>query len=152
MWRKGLVAPRHVGSSPSRARTRVPCIGKWILNHCTTREAPGPLFLYVLVLSFVCIGYSVYCCSQGYRGSEWVWEGHQEEGEGNDSFHLSSPKNRLATLKLRFPKVVRHKVQKQGHGDYITFLYSHSETDLGHTISSWDPKAPVISSPARYFF
>lgn len=63
------------------------------------------LFLYVLVLSFVCVGYSVYCCSQGYRGSEWVWEGHQEEGEGNDSFPLASPKDKLATLKLRFQKL-----------------------------------------------
>ena len=36
----GLVAPRHVGSSQTRARTRVPCIGRQILNHCTTREAP----------------------------------------------------------------------------------------------------------------
>ena len=35
----GLVAPRHVGSSRTRARTRVPCIGRWILNHCATREA-----------------------------------------------------------------------------------------------------------------
>ena len=36
----GLVAPRHVGSSQTRARTRVPCIGRRILNHCATREAP----------------------------------------------------------------------------------------------------------------
>ena len=35
----GLVAPRHVGSSQTRARTRVPCIDRWILNHCATREA-----------------------------------------------------------------------------------------------------------------
>ena len=35
----GLVAPRHVGSSQTRARTRVPCIGRQILNHCATREA-----------------------------------------------------------------------------------------------------------------
>ena len=34
----GLVAPRHVGSSRARARTRVPCTGRRILNHCTTRE------------------------------------------------------------------------------------------------------------------
>ena len=39
LWCKGLVAPQHVGSSQTRARTRVPCIGRWILNHCTTREA-----------------------------------------------------------------------------------------------------------------
>ena len=37
----GLVAPRHVGSSQTRARTRVPCIGRQILNHCATREAPS---------------------------------------------------------------------------------------------------------------
>ena len=36
----GLAAPRHVGSSQTRARTRVSCIGRWILNHCTTREVP----------------------------------------------------------------------------------------------------------------
>ena len=34
----GLVAPRHVGSSQTRAQTRVPRIGRRILNHCTTRE------------------------------------------------------------------------------------------------------------------
>ena len=44
MWLTGLVAPRHVGSSRTRARTRVPCIGRQILNHCTTREAPSSLF------------------------------------------------------------------------------------------------------------
>ena len=38
MWRTGLVAPQHVGSSRTRAQTRAPCIGRWILNHCTTRE------------------------------------------------------------------------------------------------------------------
>ena len=39
LWLTGLVAPRHVGSSQNRARTRVPCIGRRTLNHCTTREA-----------------------------------------------------------------------------------------------------------------
>ena len=38
MWRTGLVAPRHVGSSQIRDRTHVPCIGRRILNHCTSRE------------------------------------------------------------------------------------------------------------------
>ena len=36
----GLVAPRHVGSSQTRARTRVLCLGRRILNHCATRETP----------------------------------------------------------------------------------------------------------------
>ena len=35
----GLVALRHVGSSQTRARTHVPCLGRRILNHCTTRES-----------------------------------------------------------------------------------------------------------------
>ena len=40
LWLTGLVALRHVGSSQTRARTCVPCIGRQILNHCATREAP----------------------------------------------------------------------------------------------------------------
>ena len=28
-------------SSPSRDRTCIPCIARWILNQCTTREVPG---------------------------------------------------------------------------------------------------------------
>ena len=44
LWLTGLVAPRHVGSSQTRARTHVPCTGRQILNHCATREAP-PSFL-----------------------------------------------------------------------------------------------------------
>ena len=39
LWLTDLVAPQHVGSSQTRARTRVPCIGRQILNHCATREA-----------------------------------------------------------------------------------------------------------------
>ena len=39
LWLMGLVAPRHVGSSQTRARPRVPCIGRQILNHCATGEA-----------------------------------------------------------------------------------------------------------------
>ena len=36
---RAQAAPRHVGSSQTRARTRVPCIGRQTLNHCATREA-----------------------------------------------------------------------------------------------------------------
>ena len=41
LWHTGLVAPQHVGSSRTRARTCVPCIGRRIPNHCATRGAPG---------------------------------------------------------------------------------------------------------------
>ena len=43
--RAGLVAPWNVGSSQTRARTHVPCIGRQTLNHCATREAPIFSFL-----------------------------------------------------------------------------------------------------------
>ena len=38
LQRTGLVAPWHVGSSRTRDQTCVPCIGRWILNHCATRD------------------------------------------------------------------------------------------------------------------
>ena len=34
----GLVAVRHVESSHTMDRTRVPCVGRRILLHCATRE------------------------------------------------------------------------------------------------------------------
>ena len=49
MWLTGSVAPRHVGSSQTRARTRVPCIGRQTPNHCATREAPTHLFMIPLI-------------------------------------------------------------------------------------------------------
>ena len=52
LWRMGLFAPWHVGSSWTRDRTRVPCIGRRILNHCATREVPL-LFLWLFLLSFL---------------------------------------------------------------------------------------------------
>ena len=51
----GSVAPRHVGSSQTRARTRVPCIGRQTLNHCATREALLWLFLRILNLHSSCV-------------------------------------------------------------------------------------------------
>ena len=42
----GLVTPGMWDlSSPTRDRTRVPCIGRWILNHCTTREVSWGIVL-----------------------------------------------------------------------------------------------------------
>ena len=45
LWPTGLAAPRHVGSSQTRAQTCVSCAGRWILNHCATREVPRKPFL-----------------------------------------------------------------------------------------------------------
>ena len=44
LWPTGLAAPQHVGSSWTRDQTCVPCTGRRILNHCTTREVPPHLF------------------------------------------------------------------------------------------------------------
>ena len=46
LWLTGPAAPQHVGSSQTRARTRVPCIGRQTPNHCATREALLPLFIF----------------------------------------------------------------------------------------------------------
>ena len=50
---QGPAALRHVGSSQTRARTRVPCISRQILNHCATREAPEQHFYMLLKLSWL---------------------------------------------------------------------------------------------------
>ena len=47
LWLTGLVTPRHVGSSQTRARTHVPCISRQTVNHCATREA----LLFFLMLT-----------------------------------------------------------------------------------------------------
>ena len=44
LWCMGLDAPWHVGSSWTRNRTHIPCTGRWILNHCATREALSVYF------------------------------------------------------------------------------------------------------------
>ena len=73
----GLVAPQHMESSWTRAQTRVPCIGRWILNHCTTREALIFFLLFLLFLSFLKIFIFLFiylylatlglrCCAQAF--------------------------------------------------------------------------------------
>ena len=46
----GLVALQPVESSPTNDRTCVPCSGRWILNHWTTREVH--IYLFELVFFF----------------------------------------------------------------------------------------------------
>ena len=50
LWRTGLVALQHVGSSWTRDRTCDSCIDRWILYHWAIREAPLPVFLMIAVL------------------------------------------------------------------------------------------------------
>ena len=50
LWRTGLVALQHVRSSRTRPWTRVPCIGRRILNHCATREVPD----LIIITDYIC--------------------------------------------------------------------------------------------------
>ena len=49
----GLVVPRHVGSSWTRDQTRVPCMGRQILNHCATSEVPSVIFKGIKISGFL---------------------------------------------------------------------------------------------------
>ena len=60
LWCMGLDAPWHVGSSRTRDQTRVPCVGRRILNHCTTREVPRPI-------AFCCV---LFCFYPGIIGTQ----------------------------------------------------------------------------------
>ena len=53
LWHTGLVAPWHVGSSWTRDRNHVRCIGRQILNHCDTREVPQVPILSPVLMNWV---------------------------------------------------------------------------------------------------
>ena len=68
LWCMDLAALWHVGSSWTRDPIHVPCIGRWILNHRTTREAPV-IFFIKSVSHFI---FTVYLMSPGYaRDMRW---------------------------------------------------------------------------------
>ena len=68
LWPTGPVAPQHMGSSQTRARTRVPRIGRQTLNHCATREAP---FILYHPLHCICQG-ALYCSFLNYKEFDYV--------------------------------------------------------------------------------
>ena len=53
LWHTGLVAPRHMGSSQTKDRTRVPCIDRQIRSHWTTKD------VHRIVLNFPSLKNSV---------------------------------------------------------------------------------------------
>ena len=56
LWLTCPVAPRHVGSSQTRARTHVPCIGRQTLSHCATKEAQHHMLKKLFFLPLNCLG------------------------------------------------------------------------------------------------
>ena len=59
---RGLVAPKHVGSSRTWDQTRVSCIGRHVLYHWATREA----WDHILTSDF--------CWNLGLRNSKWIFK------------------------------------------------------------------------------
>ena len=59
LWLTGLVAPWHAESSCTRDQTRVPCIGRRILSHWTTREVLKWFFFFFSFIQPVFVEYSV---------------------------------------------------------------------------------------------
>ena len=57
-----LVALWHVQSSQTRDWTYVPCTGRWILRHCSTRGVPSRFCNSVYFVNTWCI---YWCC--------WIW-------------------------------------------------------------------------------
>ena len=77
LWHMGLVALRHVGSSQTRARTRVPCIGRRIPNHCATREVLRASIIFTIANLFFVgqksrIKFSLLVSNLGKRGGQEV--------------------------------------------------------------------------------
>ena len=76
LWCMGLVAPQHVGSSRIRGQTHVSWIGRWILYHWATREAPSLVFLNIHLLRYRRLGWSMTfkislkTCPEGQR---YIW-------------------------------------------------------------------------------
>ena len=65
LWPTGPAAPRHAGSSQTRARTHVPCIGRQTPNHCATREALFYFLINVFIYLFLAtLGLS--CCARAF--------------------------------------------------------------------------------------
>ena len=58
LWCTGLVASGHMGSYRTRDQTHVPCIGRRILNHCTTREVPVHCRILIHYLELNEVGWS----------------------------------------------------------------------------------------------
>ena len=74
-----------MGSSLTRARTRVPCIGRWILNHRATREASKtfstavilPIYIYLthMAASKLDVSFSFENCMSlhSLAGEPWIY-------------------------------------------------------------------------------
>ncbi|KAJ8785880.1 hypothetical protein J1605_006840 [Eschrichtius robustus] len=72
--RTGLVASGHVGSSRTRARTHVPCIGRQILNQCATKKVPLTVVFLRIIRVEHCheAAVSIYCSMRHQSLGHWA--------------------------------------------------------------------------------
>ena len=71
LWYMGLVASQYMGASWIRDQTRVPCIGRQILNHWTTREFQNMkdnilFFFNIFYLYLIFVSLINMCLSDNY--------------------------------------------------------------------------------------
>ena len=85
---RALVAPRHVGSSQTRARTLVPCIGKQILNHCATREAPSSFFNSEFFSSYSILPFSPFPAPSNAFSTSCFWICPSQTFHINESYSM----------------------------------------------------------------
>ena len=123
LWLTGPAAPWHVGSSQTRARTRVPCIGRWTLNHCASREAPWyhkflirlkitinfPIFMWSWInsLPHVASGAPISQCGSRITLKVWSWPAKQAPPVSLVEIQNLGPHPRPAELESAFYQIPR---------------------------------------------
>ena len=167
-----------MGSSQTRARTRVPCIGRQILNHCTTREAQG-LSLYKLALESneEIVGKINTCQRIAARVSTWgVWQGpeghrgHAGQLTGCEvrspnskrpacvgrSAVLASSQSHLRSEELRYPRAAWTGSRRQLARPWVTITGDGGPATMDWkdvmlsqaTAASPPPRPPRRAAPA----
>ena len=137
----GLAALRHVGSSRTRARTRVPCIGRRILNHCTTREDLCYCFLAAPPLSLHPLPSLISNCLNlpfGSQGRSWRLESVPYKQGTGDTERLPCPgaPTGSCSVSLRVHSLWHFR---EGHGSHVapTFSFSPVPHKLGSRSCLW---------------
>ena len=106
----GLVALRCVESSWTRCRTCVPCIGRWILIHCTTRAVLCVPLDYALIIVMMIItrllnAYSVAGTMQSTNRHDHIYFSQQTLKVVYYCIHFTEENTRVPKLKKKFAQL-----------------------------------------------
>ena len=135
LWLTGPAALRHVGSSQTWARTRVPCIGRRILNHCATREAPHAHFYIVITTEHILNSIVQLICKLQAKGLSWCIY-HTTIFFTFFFFFLSFCILCFKYLVMQISVVLVHSLPplySMKFGKYTTFIYYPADRHLGHS-------------------